>query len=284
MHGEEIARLLRLRVIATFLAPLFCRSLSAQDLPVARQYFQAGPVVLAGAIQVPATPVPKVSGSILVIFRRGAAGRVIDAQAAGGSAEMQQSALTSIRQWHFNSPMINGAPPEIVNAAIFVFADGAVSVGPSPMMTANQLSPRLGFECPNALAHHAVGTEVCQHQLHDVQISSASTDVERFIAHDEYGLALLDAHQPQPALVEFSEAVRLAVQVMKPSDPELAYIYLHRAAAEAQNADPTTSEQDRAMANNLLDALASDSSGPAQAYYKQLKGQFASPFSVTMAH
>jgi hypothetical protein len=125
---------------------------------------------------------------------------------------------------------------------------------------------------------------VCQHQLHDVQISSASTDVERFIAHDEYGLALLDAHQPQPALVEFSEAVRLAVQVMKPSDPELAYIYLHRAAAEAQNADPTTSEQDRAMANNLLDALASDSSGPAQAYYKQLKGQFASPFSVTMAH
>jgi hypothetical protein len=245
----------RVPAIATvFVLPVFSIFLKAQDLPLAHQYFSVAPAVLASANQVPAAPVPGASGSVLVIFRRGTVGRVIDAQAVGGSQEMQQSALTSIRQWHFKPALFNGAPAQIVNAANSVFTNGAVTVEPSPMMSAQQLSPRLAFPCPNALAHHdAAAASMCKQQLRDVQGYSASTDFERLTAHDEYGLALLDAHQPTPAVIVFSEAIKLAAQVMKPSDPELTFLYLHRAASESQNADSIASEQDRTRAKTLLD-------------------------------
>jgi hypothetical protein len=214
------------------------------------------------------------------VFRHGAAGRVIDAEAAGGSREMQQSALTSIRQWHFEPIFFNGVPAQIVSAAIFVFTNGVVTVHPSPTMSAKQLSPRLGFPCPNALVHHDVAAaKMCKQQLHDVKESSASTDFERLTAHDEYGLALLDAHRLKPALAEFSEAISLAVQVLKPSDPELAYIYLHQAAAEIQSGDPAASEQDRVRAKTSLDAVVENSVGTAQTYYQHLEQQFALPGS-----
>ena len=199
---------------------------------------------------------------------------------------MQQSALNSIRQWHFKAAFFNSVPAQMINAATFVFKNGAVTVEPSPAMSAAQLSPRLGFACPNALAHHnAAATEMCSQQLHDVQQSSASTDVERLISHDEYGLALLDAHQPKPAIVEFTEAIRIAAQVMQLTDPEWAYTYLHRASAEIQNADPIASRQDLASAKTSLDAAINDSSDPEQAYYQQLEKQFASTSSDTsVAH
>ena len=262
-------------VAAAVLTPLISPLLTAQDLPLARQYFSVAPSVLASATQVAATPVPGASGSVLVIFRRGADGHIIDASATGGSREMQESALTSIRQWHFKPALFNGFPAQIVNAATFAFSKGAVTVEPAPMMSAKQLSPTLGFPCPNAYAHHdAAAVELCKQQLHDVQQARASTDVERLIAHDEYGLALLDAHQAKPALAEFSEAIRLATQVLHPTDPEVAYIYLHRAAADTQLADSNASEQDLTKAKALLDALIQEPSGAPQAYYQRLEQQF----------
>ena len=262
-------------VAAVLLAPLISSFVEAQELPLARQYFSVAPSVLASATQVPATPVPGASGSVLVIFRRGADGHIIDASAAGGSREMQESALTSIRQWQFKPALFNGLPAQIVNAATFVFSKGAVTVEPAPMMSAKQLSPTLGFPCPNAYAHHeAAAVELCKQQLQDVQKARASTDVERLMAHDEYGLALLDAHQSKPATAEFSEAIKLATQVLHPTDPEVAYIYLHRAAAEKQLADSTASEQDLNKAKILLDALLQGPSGASQAYYQRLEQQF----------
>jgi Gram-negative bacterial TonB protein C-terminal len=250
--------------------------LKAQDLPLARQYFSVAPALLGSAVQVPATPVPGASGSVLVIFRRGATGRVIDAHAAGGSPEMQSSALTSIRQWQFKPVLFNDVPAQMVNAATFAFSTGAVTVEPAPTMSANQLSPTLGFLCPNAYAHHdAHAADLCKQQLHDVEQARASTDVERLIAHDEYGLALLDTHQPKLALAEFSEALRLATQVLNPTDPEVAYIYLHRASAETELSDPGASEQDMTSAKASLDASIKNSSGTAQNYYQQLEQQFA---------
>ncbi len=189
---------------------------------------------------------------------------------------MQASALASMRQWQFKPVFFNGVPAQIVSAATFVFSNGAATVEPSRIMSSKQLSPTLGFPCPNAYARHDAGAaDLCKQQLHDVQQSRASTDVERLIAHDEYGLSLLDAHQPEPALAELSEAVKLATQVLDPTDPELAYIYLHRAAAETQLADPIASEQDLTRAKALLDAVVTGSIGAHQTYYRQLEQEFA---------
>jgi len=261
--------------IAALTLLVYSSVLKAQDLPLARQYFSVAPAVLASAVQVPATAVPGASGSVIVIFRRGATGRVIDATASGGSPEMQKSALTAIRQWIFKPALFNGVPAEIVNAAAFVFSNSAVTVEPAPMMSASQLSPTLGFPCPNAYAHHdAKATALCKQQLGDVQQARASTDVERLIAHDEYGLTLLDAHQLKPALAEFSEAVRLATKALNATDPEVAYIYLHRANAETELADPSASEQDLVSARTSLDLAIKSSSGVAQAYYQGIEQQF----------
>ncbi len=234
-------------ITAAMLVLLPSPLLKGQDLPLAHQYSSAAPAVVASATQVPAVPVSGASGAVLVIFRRGANGRIMDAKATGGSREMQESALPSIRQRHFKPALVNCFPVQIVNAATFAFSNGAVTVEPVPMMSAKQLSPTLGFPCLTAYAHHDAGAaELCKQQLHDVQQARASDDLERLIAHDEYGLALLDAHQAEPALTEFSEAVRLATQVLFPTDPEVAYIYLHRATAETQLADSHASEQDLA--------------------------------------
>ena len=271
-------------VTAAVLLPLASPLLEAQDLPLARQYFSVAPAVLASAAQIPANPVPGASGSVLVIFRRGAVGRVMDANATGGSQEMQASALASIRQWHFKPALFNDVPVQIVSAATFVFRNGAVTVEPAPMMSAKQLATTLGFPCPNAYAHHDLQAgELCKQQLHDVQQARASTDVDRFIAHDEYGLALLDAHQPKPALTEFSEAIKLGTQALNPTDPEVAYVYLHRAAAEAQLADPGASEQDRTSARASLEAVIKESSGVQQTYYQHLEQQFPPQRSSTPA-
>ncbi|MGI4830629.1 MAG: energy transducer TonB [Janthinobacterium lividum] len=262
-------------VTAAVLAPLISPFSKAQDLPLARQYFSVAPSVLASATQVSAAPVSGASGSVLVIFRRGADGRIIDASATGGSQDMQESALTSIRQWHFKPALFNGFPAQLVDAATFAFSKGAVTVEPAPMMSTKQLSPTLGFPCPNAYAHHdAAAVELCKQQLHDVQQALASTDVERLIAHDEYGLALLDDHQPKPALAEFSEAIRLATQVLHPTDPEVAYLSLHRLAAETLLSGPSAAEQDLTRARASLDALIENSSGAQRAYYLHLEQQF----------
>jgi hypothetical protein len=259
--------------------------LKAQDLPLARQYLSVAPEVLASAVQVPAAPVQDASGSVLVIFRRGTTGRIIDANATGGNTEMQSSALTSIRRWQFKPVLFNGVPAEMVNAAVFAFRNGTVTVGPAPTMTASQLTPTLGFPCPNAYAHHDVSSvQLCKQQLHDVQQAQASSDVELLIAHDEYGLALLSSHQLKPALVEFSEAVRLATQALNSADPEVGYIYLHRASAETGLGDSSAAEQDLARAKASLDAAVKDSSGSAQTYYQRLEQQLAthnSNISVT---
>ena len=266
------------------LLPLASPFVKAQDLPLTRQYFSVAPAVLASATQVPATPVSGASGSVLVVFRRGAGGRVIDANATGGSREMQTSALAAIRQWRFKPALFNGVPAQIVNAATFVFSNGAVTVEPAPMMSATQLAPTLGFPCPNAYAHHDPNApELCKQQLHDVQQARVSSDVERLIAHDEYGLALLDARQPKPALTEFSEAIKLAMQVLNSSDPEVAYLYLHRLAAEALLAGPRPSEQDLASARASLDTVIKDSSGPQQIYYQHLEQQLLPQSSGTPA-
>jgi TonB family protein len=273
-------------VTTAALTSLVCSSvLKAQDLPLARQYFSVAPAVLASAVQVPATPVSGASGSVIVIFRRGATGRVIDANASGGSPEMQKSALTAIRQWQFKPVLFDGVPAEFVNAATFAFSNGAVTVEPAPMMSASQLSPTLGFPCPNAYAHHdARATELCKQQLRDVPQARASTDIERLIAHDECGLALLAAHQPKPALAEFSEAVSLATQVLNPTDPEVAYIYLHRAIAERELTDPSASEEDLISARASLDLAIKDSSGVSRTYYQGMEQQFTQSSAIPTTH
>lgn len=280
----EISTLQRLLCTCAVLALIAAPSvLQAQDLPLVRQYFSVNPSVLAAATEVPATPVPKASGSVLVIFRRGASSRVVDAQAIGGSPAMQQSALASVRQWQFQPYSVNGAPVQFINAASFVFNKGKVTVEPSPMMSAGQLSPRLRFPCPNALAHHDTGAvDLCRQQLDDVLKSPLSTDLERITAQDEYGLALLYAHQLKLALSSLTEAMKLAPQVYRPSDPELALLYLHRAEAEAQDGDNAASQQDRDAAKVLLGALSSESNPDTQAFYRHLLQQFDLPALSTV--
>src|SRR5207244_2997109 len=108
-------------------------------------------------------------------------------------------------------------------------------------MTSGQMTAlTITFPCGKAYFDHSANTaELCKKQLDAVEKAPASSDVDRFIAHDEYGLGLLGAHQAQAAVVEFSEAITLAKGVLINSDPELAYLYLHRLAAEALVAGPS---------------------------------------------
>ena len=245
------------------------------DLPISRRMMSVAPTFIETAVRVPAAPVPSASGSVIVLFRTSERGDVMDIHPMGGSAAMEQSAEAALKQWKFKTWMINGRPVQMISAVAFVFSNGTPKVEVLQPMSAQQLSPMLRFPCSNALLHHETDSaDLCKKQLEAVVKDKKSTPMERFTAYDEYGLALLDhAHQPDQAMQQFTQAINIAPDGLKESDPEWAYVYWHRATAEKQMGNLAMAEQDLKAARNSMSLAETASAGAARTYYHQMVGQ-----------
>jgi hypothetical protein len=247
----------------------------ADDLPISRRMMSLAPTFIETAVRVPATPVPGASGSVIVLFRTSEKGDVIDIHPTGGTAAMEQSAEAALKQWKFKTWMINGRPVQMISAVAFVFSNGTPKVEVPQPMSAQQLSPLLRFPCSNALLHHNTDSaDLCKKQLEAVMKDKQSTPMERFTAYDEYGLALLDpAHQPDQAIQQFTQAISIAHDGLKESDPEWAYVYWHRATAEKQVGNLPMAEQDLKAARSSMSLAETASTGAARTYYHQMVEQ-----------
>ena len=221
------------------------------------------------------------SGTVLVVFRTSEQGGVIDMRSTGGTPEMQRSSEDALSQWKF-MPGLNGSgqPMEMFSAVIFDFSGDHPSITIPKPMTAAQLSPALGYPCSNALAHQTSdAVSLCKKQLDAVLKDPKSSKMERFTAYDEYGVALLNsAKKPDLALQQFTQAIDIAPNGLKPSDAEWAYVYWHRGIAGTQAGTDTQVKQDFAAANEslkLAEASISKPGTPNSAYYRQLEDRLA---------
>jgi hypothetical protein len=200
-------------------------------------------------------------------------------RSTGGSREMQRSSEDALSQWKFK-PMLNGSgqPMEIFSAVIFDFSGDHPSIRIPKPMTAAQLSPALGYPCSNALAHQTQdAVSLCKKQLDAIVEDPGSSKMERFTAYDEYGVALLNsAKKPGLALQQFTQAINVAPNGLKPSDAEWAYVYWHRGIAGSQTGTETQAKQDIAAANESLKLAEAAIGTPNSAYYRQLEERLAS--------
>jgi hypothetical protein len=247
----------------------------ADELPISRRMASLNPTFIDSAVKVPAAFVPGASGSVLVVFRTSEQGSVIDMHTTGGTPAMEQSAKTALNQWKFGPLAANGRPVQMNSAVVFVFSNGIPKVEVPQPMSAQQLSPRLRFPCSNALLHRDTNAaDLCKKQLDAVEVDAQSSPMERFTAHDEYGLALLDStHQPDQALQQFTQAINCAPNSLKASDAEWAYVYWHRATAEKRTGNLAEAEQDLKAARNSMSLAEAASAGAARAYYHQMVEQ-----------
>jgi hypothetical protein len=132
---------------------------------------------------------------------------------------------------------------------------------PKPM-TAAQLSPEFQFKCFDGLVHQEpASVDVCRQQLDAVLRDSHTTPLDRFTAHDQYGLVLMKyAPEAKKAAEQFSQAIELAPERLKSSDAESGYVYWHRAAAEQLSGNNVEAEKtlalQRIVSTNLRKPLA----------------------------
>jgi tetratricopeptide (TPR) repeat protein len=249
----------------------------SQQLPYSRRMSSVTPTFL-GLAERKITPIQPGTrkGSVLVVFRTSEQGAVIDARGVEGRQDLQQAAVDAINQWKFKATSVGGQPVQMGSAVIVDFSETPPAIQVPKPMTARQLALGLQFECLNALLHQDSNSlTACEQQLAAVDHDSRSTSMDRFTAHDEYGLALMNYGQDREKAVEqFTEAIHLAPQRFKSSDAEWAYAFWHRAAAEQQmrnNADAdkdfSTAETSMQGAENLI------GDEKMAAYYRGLLGK-----------
>jgi tetratricopeptide (TPR) repeat protein len=106
---------------------------------------------------------------------------------------------------------------------------------------------------------------------------SQSTSLDKFTAHDQYGLVLIKyAHEPKKAVEHFSEAIELASERLSSTDAEWAYAYWHRATAEQQLGNSAEAEKDFSVAeNSLREAEKAIGNEKIAAYYHELVNRIA---------
>jgi Gram-negative bacterial TonB protein C-terminal len=253
-------------------------SFQAQDLPDSQRVFTSGPPYIESIVKEPATPVVGAEGSVLIVFRTTEQGRIIDLRATGGTAAMERSAAASLIKWKIKPMLLEGGRPvQVISAVVFNFERDSVSVSAAKPLTANQLSPRIGYPCWNALAHQNSDAQVlCKKQAATTDSDRESSSVERFTAHDEYGLALLSLGRPDLALQQFNEAIQAAKEDLKPFDAEWAYVHWHRGLAESRSGDEVKASQDLAVVEESLKLAESMIGEPGAAYYRRMEEKLSS--------
>ena len=217
------------------------------------------------------TSFPGAKGSVLILFRTTEQGAVIDARAVGGTPELQSAAIAVIKQWKFRPAATDGQPVEIVGGLTFDFSSVPAAIRKPEPMTAQQAS-LLGSPCGNALFRQdARALDWCRQQMTLVETAPGSA-MERFTAHDEYGLSLLlYGRDARMALDQFSQAIQLVADPIKPTDAEVGYVYWHRTAAEEQLHLLNDAERDFDVAENSFMAAAhAVEDGKISAYYQKL--------------
>jgi hypothetical protein len=95
-------------------------------------------------------------------------------------------------KWKFKPTSVNGQPVQMGSAVMVDFSQAPAIVQVPKPMTAAQLSPGFQFKCFDGLLHdEPASVGACQQQLEAVSRDSHSTPLDRFTAHDQYGLVLM---------------------------------------------------------------------------------------------
>ena len=240
-------------VLVTFL--LAGQFASAQDLPLSRRVLILTQRFLDSAeFREPPVPIPGDQSRVLVLFRLGERGWVIDTRAIGGSERAKAAAIAAVKEWRFKPTLASGKPTQILSGVLLDFSSTPVATkAPSPM-SADQISPVLSNRCllsisnadPDALA-------TCRKEARSVDGNRGHTAMESLSAHDELGIALLRfGKDPQQAVEEFNMAIGLAHDALTASHGEMGLLYWHRAEAQRQLNHPAQAYADFALAAESL--------------------------------
>jgi tetratricopeptide (TPR) repeat protein len=254
-------------------------SADSQPLPHTQRVFRVAPQVL-DSVKTMVKPVAPSGrkGSVVIAFWTSEQGAVVSARGIQGSPELQRAAIDAVYQWKFYpSMMASGQFVQMGTAAIVDFSKTPPAIVIKPM-PATQVSPGFQFKCYDGMVHEdPASVDVCRQQLATIQNDSQSTPMDRFTALDQYGLVLMKySHDPKKAAELFSQAIALAPERLKSSDPEWAYAYWHRAAAEQQLGNNSDAEKDFAIAENSLQEVAKGMNNEkAAAYYHALLASVA---------
>ena len=252
-------------------------NLASADLPqlaYSRRLLSVTPQFLekAEAKAVPEQPTGT-KGTVLVVFWTSERGAVVSASALDGPANLQNVTTEAIYKWRFKPTSVNGQPVQMGSAVLVDFSQTPPVIQVPKPMTAAQLSPGFQPKCFDGVVHEEpASVGACQQQLDAVSRDPHSTPLDRFTAHDQYGLVLLKyAHDAAKAVGQFSKAIELAPERLTSTDAEWAYAYWHRANAEQQLENSTEAEKDLTVAEQSLhDAEKSSGNEKIAAYYHEL--------------
>jgi hypothetical protein len=212
-------------------------------------------------------------GTVLIIFWTSERGAVVSMRALDGPPELQKAAAEAIYKWKFKPACVNGQPVQMGGAVLVDFSQAPATVQVPKPMTAAQLSPGFQPKCFDGLVHEEPASlGACQQQLEAVSRDSHSTPLDRFTAHDQYGLVLVKyAHDAKKAVEQFSKAIELAPERLDATDAEWAYVYWHRATAEQELGSSAEAEKDFSVAeNSLREAEKAIGNEKIAAYYHEL--------------
>lgn len=164
-----------------------------------------------------------------------------------------------------------------------------VARGSGQAVAAPDASPAAGEECTRLLqAHDVKSVEVCKTYLEDAEAGPAGEHMERIIANDEYGIALLAyAHEPQQGLDAFNrEIAMLPESTVRPDSLQWAAAYWHRATAYQQLGQMDQAIQDLGVAEDTLHKAAIASAGDAQKkdHFEALRKQVLAQHAALLEH
>jgi TonB family protein len=273
IHPGKTLRL-GLTVFVTLALSLNLGSAELPQLAYSRRLSSVTPQFLARAETKVAPVQPnETKGTVLVIFWTSERGTVVSARALEGPPELQRAAAEVIYKWKFTPTSVNGQPVQMASAVLVDFSQAPVVIQVPKPMTAAQLSPDFQFKCFDGLVHEEpASVGACQQQLEAVSRDSQSTSLDKFTAHDQYGLVLMKyAHDAKKAVEQFSKAIEVASERLSSTDAEWAYAYWHRATAEQQSGNSAEAEKDFSVAeNSLREAEKNIGNEKIAAYYHEL--------------
>lgn len=248
--------------------------LGSEEVAYSRRMLSVTPQFLEMAeTKVIPSQTSETKGTVLVVFWTSERGTVVSTRALDGPSDLRKAATEAIYKWKFKPTSVNGQPVQMGSAVLIDFSQTPSAIQVPKPMTAAQLSPGFQPKCFNGLVHEEpASVGACQQQLDAVSRDSNSTPLDRFTAHDQYGLVLMKyAHDAAKALDQFSKAIELAPDRLTSADGEWAYAYWHRATAERQQGNSTDAEKDFTVAeNSLRDAEKSIGNEKIAAYYREL--------------
>jgi TonB family protein len=244
---------------------------SAQDLPFPRRLLILTQRFLDSAElrEMPAA-VPNDQSRVLVLFRLGEQGSVIDTRAIGGSERAKAAAIAAVKIWRFKPTLVGGQPAQMQSGAVFDFSLTPVKLQTPAPMSGEQISPVLSNRCYLAMSKgDSDVVAICRKEVRSVDMNRSHTAMESLSAHDELGIALLKfAKEPQEAVKEFDQAIELATKGLTTAHGETGQLYWHRAEARRQLNQAAQAAADFALAAESFESAARTVDGETALWYR----------------